>query len=135
MKPSNKWYVLVLLLGLAMIAAALAWTDTKWSGPLMGLGAGLSGMAAAQVTFWYKASKDPDMSRAVRIGQSDERNIAIDHCARARAFSVQQALALPAVLALVLGEVHLWAVLLCLGVFCVGWAVYFWNLSRLGHEM
>lgn len=135
MKLSMKGYVLVLFLGLVMIASALAVTDTKLSGVVMGLGAGLSGMAAAQVILWYKVSRDPGTSKAVRIEQSDERNITIDRCARARAFSVQQALALPAVLSLVLGEVHLWAVLLCLGVFCVGWAVYFWNLSKLRQEM
>jgi Flp pilus assembly protein TadB len=73
---------------------------------------------------------NPSLKERVSIEEHDERNIQINHYAKAMAFDFVQFLALPFFLLLVLADVSLWVVFLAIALYIVHFAVYLWFLNK-----
>jgi hypothetical protein len=123
-------YFAVLLLGVILGVAGLFFVQNRWGGVLVGLGAGLFGMAGAQLITEYVMQRNPGLQRRATIEQSDERNIQINNYAKAKAFEFGTFLALPYFLILVIADVQLWIILLSVALYVAHYAVYLWILSR-----
>lgn len=123
-------YVVLLLVGIVLVIIGGFSIKERWAGILIGLGAGLVGMAGAQLITQRVIERNPALQKKVSTEQFDERNIQVNNCAKAKAFDFLQFLALPFFLILVLADVRLWVVLLAIGFYLADWAVYLWFLDK-----
>lgn len=128
-------YIALLVLGLALVIAGAFVVQQRWSGILIGVGAGVLGMSVAQLITQHVMMKNPALEKQQKIGQSDERNIQINNYAKGKAFDLLQILALPFFLILVLADVPLWVVLLAIVLYLADWAIYLWYLNKRMKEM
>ncbi|NLL43358.1 MAG: hypothetical protein GX251_08455 [Firmicutes bacterium] len=124
--------LLLLAIGLVIVGIFL---EGRWTGVLIGLGAGLLGVSGAQLITERVMQGNPELKRKVRVEELDERNIQINQYAKAKAFDFFQFLALPFFLVLVVADVPLWIVLLAIAVYVADWAVYLWFLTRRMNEI
>ncbi len=131
MKMQKARYSALLVLGLISIVIGGYILKGKWSGLLIGLGAGAVGLVISQFVAITVIERHPDLKRRNEIEQNDERNIQISNAARARAYSITQFLALPLFLVLIAGEVKLWVILVVVGAYIVQWVIYLATLFRL----
>ncbi|HHT42263.1 MAG TPA: hypothetical protein GX014_02520 [Firmicutes bacterium] len=113
------------VLGLVLVLIGIALWEKRAGGVLMGLGAGLMGMCAAQLYLGWVVSKDPKLAKQLRIEEQDERAVYINNFAKAKAFDFLHFLVPPFLLILSLARVPLWIVLLGVSVYVVDWVVYF----------
>lgn len=123
-------YIAMLVLGIALMIAGGFFTQERWGGVLIGIGAGIFGLAGAQLITQHVMAKNPTLSKQIKTEQSDERNVQISNYAKAKAFDFLQFLALPFFLVLVLADVGLWIVLLSIVVYMADWAIYLWYLNK-----
>ena len=123
-------YVLILLLGIALVIVSRLFIQERWAGVLVGLGAGLFGMSGAQLITERVMQRNPALQKKISIEQSDERNVQINNYAKAKAFEFATFLALPFFLILVLADVPLSIVLLSIAVYVADYAVYLWSLNK-----
>lgn len=123
-------YVLILLLGIALVIVSRLFIQERWAGVLVGLGAGLFGMSGAQLITQRVMQRNPGLQKKMSIEQSDERNVQINNYAKAKAFEFSTFIALPFFLTLVLADVALPIVLLSIAVYVVDYAVYLWFLNK-----
>ncbi len=127
---SKIQYVLILLLGIALVIVSRLFIQERWAGVLVGLGAGLFGMSGAQLITQRVMQRNPGLQKKMSIEQSDERNVQINNYAKAKAFEFSTFIALPFFLTLVLADVALPIVLLSIAVYVVDYAVYLWFLNK-----
>lgn len=127
--------VLLLVLGVMLVVVGGFVLKEKWSGVLIGLGAGLFGKAGSQVIVYRMMRRDPELRKKAEIEASDERNIQINHYAKAKAFDFSTFLALPFFLILILVSTPLWIVLLAVGVYAADFGVYIWFLNKKMNEI
>ncbi|HBG00723.1 MAG TPA: hypothetical protein DDW87_04000 [Firmicutes bacterium] len=123
-------YILLLLAGVVLVILGAFVIQERWGGVLIGLGAGLFGMSAAQLITQRVMERNPSLKRKIGIEKSDERNVQINNYAKAKAFDFCQFLALPFFLLLVLADVRLWVVLLAIAIYIADFAVYLWFLNK-----
>ena len=123
-------YVLILLLGIALVIVSRLFIQERWAGVLVGLGAGLFGMSGAQLITQRVMQRNPGLQKKMSIEQSDERNVQINNYAKAKAFEFSTFIALPFFLILVLADVPLSIVLLSIAVYVADYAVYLWFLNK-----
>ena len=123
-------YVLILLLGIALVIVSRLFIQERWAGVLVGLGAGLFGMSGAQLITQRVMQRNPGLQKKMSIEQSDERNVQINNYAKAKAFEFSTFIALPFFLILVFADVALPIVLLSIAVYVVDYAVYLWFLNK-----
>lgn len=127
-------YVGLLLLAIALVIAGI-FLEGRWAGVMIGLGAGLLGVSGSQLITQRVMQGNPEVERKVSIEEMDERNIQINHYAKAKAFDFFQFLALPFFLLLVAAEVRLWIVLLAIALYVADWVVYLWSLTKRMNEI
>lgn len=123
-------YVLILLLGIALVIVSRLFIQERWAGVLVGLGAGLFGMSGAQLITQRVMQRNPGLQKKMSIEQSDERNVQINNYAKAKAFEFSTFIALPFFLILIFADVALPIVLLSIAVYVVDYAVYLWFLNK-----
>lgn len=128
-------YIVILLAGIALAVAGGFFVKDKWSGVLIGLGAGLFGMSVAQLISQWVIQRNPALKKKMSIEESDERNIQINNYAKAKAFDFLQFLALPFFLVLVAADVRLWVLLLAIAVYVADWTLYLLYLNKKMKDM
>ena len=134
MSKKKTLYRTLLILGLGLLAAALALTallgdrlPNAAGGAMMGVSSGLAAMGLANLLMLRQMEKDPRLARQTQIEETDERNTAIRR--RAKAVSgeaLQWAVLGAAWLSIALGA-PLWVTLTAVGVF-VGKSALEWCL-------
>ncbi|MDI9422360.1 MAG: hypothetical protein QM451_09050 [Bacillota bacterium] len=129
MNRNRVKYILLLSAGVVLVILGKVIGD-RWSGVLIGLGAGLFGMSGGQLITQRVIEGNPSLKERVSIEEHDERNIQINNYAKAKAFDCFQFLALPFFLLLVLADVRLWVVFLAIALYIVHFAVYLWFLNK-----
>ena len=129
MDKNSVKYILLLSAGVVFAIVGVV-IGERWSGALIGLGAGLFGMSGGQLITQRVIEANPSLKERVSIEEHDERNIQINHYAKAKAFDFVQFLALPFFLLLVLADVRLWVVFLAIALYIVHFAVYLWFLNK-----
>ena len=81
MKRKQKLYIVLLVVGLCLVAAALALRDYGLSdsagGMLTGVGSCLIGLSISQLLLFRQEYKNPALARQNEISRNDERNIAL----------------------------------------------------------
>ena len=134
MNKKRTLYRTLLILGLGLLAAALALTallgdalpDTA-GGAMVGVSSGLAAMGLANLLMLRQTEKDPRLARQTEIEEKDERNTAIRRRAKAVSGEVLQWTVLGAAwLSIALGA-PLWVTLTAVGVFA-GKSVLEWCL-------
>jgi hypothetical protein len=123
-------YLALLVLGIGLVIAGGFFTQERWGGILIGLGAGIFGMAGGQLITQRVIERNPALTKQINIEQFDERNVQINNYAKAKAFDFLQFFALPFFLIMILADVDLWVVLLAIGFYVADWAVYLWLLNK-----
>ena len=139
MNKKRTLYRTLLILGLGLLAAALALTallgnalpDTA-GGAMVGVSSGLAAMGLANLLMLRQAEKDPRLARQTEIEEKDERNTAIRRRAKAVSGEVLQWTVLGAAwLSIALGA-PLWVTLTAVGVSQASpcWSGASWSATR-----
>jgi Flp pilus assembly protein TadB len=138
MHKKNFLFVVLILVGVLLVTAGALLKDEavkEWSGVLIGVGAGLTGMSLANlVTAWVEA-RNPAYSRQVAIEQKDERNQLINNAAKAKAFQAFTPVMGMLMLVFVLIKVELLPLLLLVGAYILVYIFYFVSLNKYLKEM
>lgn len=142
MKGKRTLYLTLLILGLGLLAAALALTallgdrlpDTA-GGAMVGVSSGLAAMGLANFLMLRQMEKDPHLAKQTEIEEKDERNTAIRRRAKAVSGEALQWTVMGAAwLSIALGA-PLWVTLAAVGVFA-GKSVLEWCLmARYQRQM
>lgn len=139
MKQKKLLYTLLLAVGLCLVAAALVLrrfdlADNLY-GMLVGVGAGLAAMGAANCLMLRVEERDPKVMRQSQIETTDERNVAIRRRAQAVSGEVLQWTVLAAAwLSIGLGA-PLWITLAAVGVFVAKSVLEGFLMNRYQREM
>lgn len=129
MIKSRSYYIITLVLGIAMLGASqalrldgmegfLSLIQLKSiSGVLLGVGAGLAGMSVSNLIMCHIQQKEPAIKRQNEIDYHDERNVAIRNKSKAKSADITQWLIMGiAYLNILLGS-PAWLILIIVGVF------------------
>jgi hypothetical protein len=139
MKRKALLYALLLLTGgaLALVGGVALTGDAlkAASGVCVGIGAGLFGMSASQLILLRVLKRRPEVRRQMTIDTRDERNVLLNHMAKARAFTVMAAAYAILVLVFALIGEGLLPILLMIGAYLIGWGTYFVSLARYAKAM
>lgn len=139
MKNRKGLYIILLLAGVVTFCAgALVMKNAapkELSGVLIGVGAGLFGMSAGQLITLFVVAKNPDFKRKAGIEANDERNIYINNLAKGKAFDAWSVILGILGLVLVLMDSDLTIVLLLVGAYLCGWAIYLGYMFKYSKEM
>lgn len=122
MRRKTKVYLALGLCGLALVAAAgllRARVPDLAHGVLTGAGCGLLALGLARFLDCRVEETHPAYQKANEIQQTDERNVAIRHRAKALSGTILQWLVIVAAWAAILLDAPLWVTLALVGAFLV----------------
>ncbi|MCH5287656.1 MAG: hypothetical protein J1E43_09545 [Christensenellaceae bacterium] len=118
---------MVVALGLFLMARM----DAALPGVLIGVGSGALGMGLSGVFSALVAKKHPDVARQAAIEEQDERNIAVNNRAKARAYDMMVYVFGALMVAFALMNADLAVILMLVGAYllvvacCVGFTVHY----------
>lgn len=138
MKNKSPFYLIIAILGIALIVSAIVLdgrvTDAA-GGMLTGVGAGLTGIGISMWQFYRWGKKDPAKWRQYEIESNDERNIVIRLRAKAAAGEVLQWTVMAAAWAAILLNAPLWTILAAIGIFLSKTILELCLMARYQKEM
>jgi hypothetical protein len=138
MLKKTSFYIATLAVGIVLAAAGLLFngeTSKAAAGVLLGLGAGLTGMSAANLLMKRYERNHPEVARQTEIEQSDERSVMIRNRARAVAGTVTQWLMIAFAFVLILADAPLWQTLTVVGVYTAYHVLYLALAARYQKQM
>ena len=130
----RKGSALVAVMGAAVVALGLYLmkaVDGPLAGVCIGLGAGALGLGLSGVFSALVARKHPEVARQVAIEERDERNIAVQHRAKARAYDMMIYVFGVLMLSYALMNANLTVILMLVGAYllivacCIGFLVHY----------
>jgi hypothetical protein len=138
MLKKTSFYIATLAVGIVLAAAGLLFTgetSKAAAGVLLGLGAGLTGMSAANLLMKHYERNHPEVARQTEIEQGDERSVMIRNRARAVAGTVTQWLVIAFAFVLILADAPLWQTLTVVGVYTAYHVLYLALAARYQKQM
>jgi uncharacterized membrane protein len=139
MKRKKALFICLMILGAALVCVSgFVLKDEslkRISGVCAGFGGGLFGVALTQFITIRRFERNPEVRRRMEIDGKDERMIRINDRARSRAFAIVEVLYAILAMVLILMGVELIVVLLVIGVFVIGWVIYFMYAGKYAKEM
>lgn len=130
----RKGSLLIVVIGAAVAVLGLVLMkslDGALPGVLIGLGSGALGMGLSVLLSGLVAQKHPDVARQVAIEEQDERNIAVNNRAKARAYDVMVCVFGVLMVAYALMNADLAVILMLVGAYlltvacCVGFTAHY----------
>lgn len=122
MLKKKSFYIITLLIGVGLLAAALCFRmfpafPKSIGGMCIGVGIGLFGMSVSKLYAKHLEKTDPEIMKQSEIEYADERNIAIRNQAKAKAGDIIQWFIMGIAYATILMGTSLWITLTVVGVF------------------
>jgi hypothetical protein len=105
------------------------------AGLCLGIGSGIAGMSAANLTMASYYRKHPALQKRAAIDARDERTIAINDKAKARAFDITRYILIAVALVYIAANAPLWMTLLIVGVHVFGSVIEFYHMAKYDNEM
>ena len=131
-------YVIALVLGALLAMLGFLLTDIAAKalcGVLIGVGAGLFGMSAANLVMKRYEKKNPSVTRQSQIEMNDERNVMIRAKARAASANIIQWFIIGLAYVMILIDAPLWVTLCVVGVYMLYHILSFVFISRYQKQM
>jgi hypothetical protein len=136
----KKSYMILLLAGIALVAAALVLRmypniPKSVGGVCIGVGAGLFGMSISNLYMKRLEEKEPEIMKKQEIEYSDERNTAIRNRAKAKAGDVIQWFIMGIAYVTILINASMWVTLVVVGVFLLKYILEAYFMNKYQKEM
>ena len=133
------WYVLLAVAGIALMIAGVVWLRAGVENVVpylcIGVGAGIFGYGTG-AWLQYRALKDaPEARRRIEIETNDERNVAMNNRAKAKAYDAMIYIFSALLLVFALMEINFVAVLLLVAGYLAVCGIYVYYRVRYDREM
>ncbi|MCH4239530.1 MAG: hypothetical protein LKF71_04595 [Oscillospiraceae bacterium] len=140
MLRKKSFYVITLLVGIALLGAALVFrmfpeAPKSVGGMCIGIGAGLFGMSVANLYMKRLEKTDPKIVKKKQIEYTDERNTMIRNAAKAKAGDIIQWFIMGIAYLTILIGTPLWITLTVIGVFVLKCFLEAYFASKYQNEM
>jgi ABC-type bacteriocin/lantibiotic exporter with double-glycine peptidase domain len=140
MLRKKSFYVITLLVGVALLGAALVLrmfpeVPKSVGGVCIGIGAGLFGMSVSNLYMKHLEKTDPKIVKKNEIEYTDERNTMIRNVAKAKAGDIIQWFIMGIAYLTILIGTSLWITLVVVGVFLLRYLLEIYFTSKYQHEM
>lgn len=133
------WYILLAVAGIALMIAGVVWLRAGVENVVpylcIGVGAGIFGHGTG-AWLQYRALKDaPEARRRIEIETNDERNVAMNNRAKAKAYDAMIYIFSALMLVFALMEIDFVAVLLLVAGYLAVCGIYVYHRVRYDREM
>ena len=131
-------HVFLMVLGAIIIAASgllLNKLPDCVIGTGFGIGAGLCGMSIANLIIQLYYKRHPAIKKQSDIEARDERTLAINHKAKAKAFDYTINLLMVYPFLMILADLPLWLIFTTIGIYLFGAGAQFFFIIRYNKEM